>query len=260
MIIIILFILILLGANIAVPIIIVTNVKKNNAARRQNNVGGPQQNISAVPVTPSSKTVSINNATSNSGSGEIDFDATTSFANPYSGLWAVNETNAVKNAKEDTSNSFDGFDADVDSFDRTISGFDDSPKLNVFDKTVDVATDDMDAFDRTSSVWGNMPKINVEKHVVKFVDTSVGNIYERNVTQSIIIGKDESCDVVVDEPAVSRRHCRISRQGELYFIEDLQSSNGTNVDGLEVTTLQVPLNDGAKIRIGRRTLSFEVVR
>jgi len=45
------------------------------------------------------------------------------------------------------------------------------------------------------------------------------------------IGRSHSCDLVLDDPAVSRRHARLFRQGDEWWIEDLGSRNGTFVGG-----------------------------
>ena len=46
-----------------------------------------------------------------------------------------------------------------------------------------------------------------------------------------IIGSELDCDGVIPSGTVSRHHARITRKGEVYFIEDLNSSNGTMVGG-----------------------------
>jgi hypothetical protein len=46
----------------------------------------------------------------------------------------------------------------------------------------------------------------------------------------VLIGRGEGCNVVVDEPLVSRRHARISVDGAEAYIEDLDSANGTFVN------------------------------
>ncbi len=46
-----------------------------------------------------------------------------------------------------------------------------------------------------------------------------------------IIGSEENCDGYIPSSTVSRRHARITRVEEIYFIEDLNSSNGTCVGG-----------------------------
>lgn len=46
-----------------------------------------------------------------------------------------------------------------------------------------------------------------------------------------VIGSDPSCDACIKNRAVSRQHARITRTEDIYFIEDLNSSNGTTVGG-----------------------------
>ncbi|MGQ9518159.1 MAG: FHA domain-containing protein [Anaerolineae bacterium] len=64
----------------------------------------------------------------------------------------------------------------------------------------------------------------------------------------IIIGRDESCDIVLDDRKVSRRHASIRRQPDGYYITDLQSKNGTFVNGEAVFSPR-RLYDGDEIQI-----------
>jgi len=49
-------------------------------------------------------------------------------------------------------------------------------------------------------------------------------------TDSVLIGSDESCDLRVENDAyVSRKHARVRRENGLLFVDDLGSSNGTQV-------------------------------
>lgn len=48
---------------------------------------------------------------------------------------------------------------------------------------------------------------------------------------SFVIGSDPGCDGCVPSTTVSRKHARITRKDGIYFIEDLNSSNGTSVGG-----------------------------
>ncbi len=53
--------------------------------------------------------------------------------------------------------------------------------------------------------------------------------------QVMIIGRDESCDLTIGVPQVSRRHARLKRQEDGFFIiEDLGSANGTFVNGKRI--------------------------
>jgi pSer/pThr/pTyr-binding forkhead associated (FHA) protein len=47
----------------------------------------------------------------------------------------------------------------------------------------------------------------------------------------ITLGRDKSCQVVLPQQAVSRNHARICQEGTLFFLEDLGSAYGTQVNG-----------------------------
>lgn len=70
-------------------------------------------------------------------------------------------------------------------------------------------------------------------------------------SREIIIGRHEECDIVLPDRLVSRRHTRIFWQGDGYYVEDLNSKNGTHVNGDEVTT-PTPLEDGDELQIALR--------
>lgn len=53
-------------------------------------------------------------------------------------------------------------------------------------------------------------------------------------TYTWTIGSSSSCDVVIDVKTVSTKHCRVTRIGNEYTIEDLQSTNGTYVNGVRI--------------------------
>ncbi len=51
----------------------------------------------------------------------------------------------------------------------------------------------------------------------------------------ITIGRSPDCSVVIGDPCVSRRHARIMKVGEAYFVEDTQSSLGVYLDDKKLT-------------------------
>jgi two-component system, cell cycle response regulator len=69
----------------------------------------------------------------------------------------------------------------------------------------------------------------------------------------VVLGRGYGSDLLLVDPGLSRRHCRVWRSGEQMLIEDLGSSNGTFVDGEPVRGSQV-LPEGARIHLGRHTL------
>lgn len=52
--------------------------------------------------------------------------------------------------------------------------------------------------------------------------------------ESLTVGRAESCDVRVSDRSMSRRHARLFRGDDGWYVEDLGSRNGTYVDGLQV--------------------------
>ena len=66
--------------------------------------------------------------------------------------------------------------------------------------------------------------------------------------ESLILGRHPECDIVLDSGAVSRQHARIVRLGDAFFIEDLDSRNGTYVNGQQIRERR-PLNDQDRITL-----------
>jgi len=73
----------------------------------------------------------------------------------------------------------------------------------------------------------------------------------------IVIGREEGTDVALQDPEASRRHALISWQGGQYIAEDLGSTNGTFVNGVQITSPQA-LNPGDSIGIGQTALVFHL--
>jgi DNA-binding winged helix-turn-helix (wHTH) protein len=68
-----------------------------------------------------------------------------------------------------------------------------------------------------------------------------------------IAGRDAQCSLVIDAATVSRRHARISVQSGTATIEDLNSTNGTHVDGVRVVSA-TQFTAGSKISLGTTVL------
>ena len=69
------------------------------------------------------------------------------------------------------------------------------------------------------------------------------------------IGSDATAQLCVADPHVSRRHAEIVRAGATIVVRDLQSRNGTYVDGIAVK--EAILDVAATIRVGGTTIRFE---
>lgn len=64
----------------------------------------------------------------------------------------------------------------------------------------------------------------------------------------LILGRDISCDICIDDTSVSRQHARFQPDGDGYSVVDLHSTNGTSVNKMPVA--EARLQDGDDLRIG----------
>ena len=72
-----------------------------------------------------------------------------------------------------------------------------------------------------------------------------------------VVGRGKDCDVVLDDDSVSRRHAELARDDRgLYRLRDLESGNGTFLDGKPVGKEPVLVPEGAKLRFGDVELLF----
>ncbi|MFT3699101.1 MAG: sigma 54-interacting transcriptional regulator [Kofleriaceae bacterium] len=65
----------------------------------------------------------------------------------------------------------------------------------------------------------------------------------------VVLGTEKTCDVVINDTFVSRRHCTIAPVAGGFSITDLGSRNGTVIDGVAITKVVAP--PGVALRIGK---------
>jgi hypothetical protein len=87
------------------------------------------------------------------------------------------------------------------------------------------------------------------------VVTSAGETYVIG-TKPLVVGRQSDCDIVISDPNVSRRHAEIWRTAEGVAVRDLQSTNGTIVNGHRVTAVSLTPRD--EIEIGPQTMRIEL--
>ena len=73
--------------------------------------------------------------------------------------------------------------------------------------------------------------------------------------ESLVIGRDPACELVLEDARVSKRHARLEWNGAGWSLEDLGSKNGTSVDGAPARG--APLKDDQWISFGGLRARFE---
>jgi pSer/pThr/pTyr-binding forkhead associated (FHA) protein len=72
----------------------------------------------------------------------------------------------------------------------------------------------------------------------------------RFTTPEVVIGRDPACEIALEDPTVSNRHARLSYHHAQWWLEDLQSTNGTSLNGQAVSSPQV-VTAGDVVRCGQ---------
>lgn len=66
---------------------------------------------------------------------------------------------------------------------------------------------------------------------------------------SLLVGRRESCDIVLRFANVSSHHCQLECHGGYWFVRDLNSKNGTRVNGVRVSEKR--LDPGDELRVAK---------
>jgi len=72
----------------------------------------------------------------------------------------------------------------------------------------------------------------------------------------LTIGRDRSCDVALADAEVSRKHARLETAAGVVYVRDLESRNGTFLNGLRLESA-VELREGDEIDVGTTRLIVE---
>src|SRR5439155_23854819 len=92
-------------------------------------------------------------------------------------------------------------------------------------------------------------ELGVEAEVVTLtIDGTRHEIDKRRV----VIGRSKDCDIQVRDPNVSRQHAEVRQEGTAYWIVDLESTNGTEVNGRRLK--RAKLEHGDRITVGSSEL------
>jgi len=94
-------------------------------------------------------------------------------------------------------------------------------------------------------------ELGLEPEVVTL--TLEGKTHELTTRQTVL-GRSKDCDIQLDDPNASRRHAEVRQEDATYWLVDLDSTNGTELNGTRVD--RGKLADGDRITIGETEIVF----
>lgn len=145
-----------------------------------------------------------------------------------------------------------------------------------FDRAVNLAEElplDDDFTDEEQTNLMDATEVMDDDHTVSMYETDDIHSYDLILTDvrmpartfqapfqdSLVIGRKQGmCSIVIDQDmSVSGQHCKITKRDGGFYISDLQSSNGTFVDGCRIVS-ETEIMPGAVIKMGKSEFRFEV--
>lgn len=122
------------------------------------------------------------------------------------------------------------------------------------------AENNMSVARETVSLWGQQMQQEVRTFLV-LRDTGRPNVmFKVPIRDTVRIGRKEA-DIVVDyDKYVSARQCEIIKRGELLYIKDLGSANGTFYENVRIYDQETPIVSGGTIRIGQSTFTVMITK
>ena len=101
----------------------------------------------------------------------------------------------------------------------------------------------------------NAPPAEVDREVARLSwDGQELKVQKRRV----LLGRSRECDIQVEDPNVSRRHAELRQEGPSYWIVDLDSTNGVEVNGKRVK--RAKLDSGDSFTVGSTEITFSTER
>ncbi|MHC4393426.1 MAG: FHA domain-containing protein, partial [Planctomycetota bacterium] len=95
----------------------------------------------------------------------------------------------------------------------------------------------------------------VKLHCIK--GTEAGQVLVIPDGGTLVLGRSQKADISLDDKLLSRKHIQISLQGGAALLEDLNSSNGTYLNGERVGR-EMRLSNKDRIKIGNHVLQVEL--
>ncbi|WP_101616302.1 FhaA domain-containing protein [Bifidobacterium margollesii] len=126
------------------------------------------------------------------------------------------------------------------------------PVVVIFEEDLDLAKGDLKL--RSESVQGNAAPVTTQSETKDCPVLEINGRQYLLTAPKTVLGRGSNCDIVIDDPGISRSHLEIDITDGGVIARDLGSTNGTYVEGHQVPA--ATLMDGNTITIGRTRILY----
>lgn len=107
----------------------------------------------------------------------------------------------------------------------------------------------------TQNSTDSVDSILMEGFIVSETEGEWCDVFPLFDVSKVSVGRDRGNDIVVSDSRCSRKHCAFRKTPGGWYVQDLESSNGTYVNGRRIEVMQ-KLRPGDRIKIGSRKLIY----
>lgn len=75
--------------------------------------------------------------------------------------------------------------------------------------------------------------------------------------KSLLVGRRESCDIVLRFSNVSAHHCQLTVNGGYWYVRDMNSRNGTKVNGMRIEEKRLDPGDTLSVAKHKYTVNYD---
>jgi len=93
-----------------------------------------------------------------------------------------------------------------------------------------------------------LTKVKLTPTIIVVAGDLFGKMINLEEKKRVLFGRGSECDVVIDNQSLSRKHCVVRNEKGFITIEDLNSTNGTFIDGVKITHAE--LKSGQRVFLG----------
>lgn len=110
--------------------------------------------------------------------------------------------------------------------------------------------------DKTRKIWADEAK----QHKLYLTDVkNPGLTFQAPIADTVVIGRKKGeADLVIDyEKSVSGKHCQISERDGKFYVKDLQSANGSLLNGIRLSE-EMEIYSGSILTLGRLRVKVQI--